>query len=86
MIKLNPEVTLERETPVVHQNRNICVGLKQGSVKVWLKGKREFFTLPYDELLRAAQREDQRGFIRARKVSDAKLEKARTAIADNLPT
>jgi hypothetical protein len=85
MIKLNPDVALERETETIHQNRAICISLKRGGVKVWLKGKREFFTLPYDSLLREARRRDESICIPARKVSDSKLEKAKAAIEANRP-
>jgi len=61
------------ETGYIHKGRNVCFEPLQGGIKFWLKGKREFFTVPYDELYRDAERGSVK--IPARKVSDAQLAK-----------
>ncbi len=86
MLKLTEaESLIERETADIRQQRPICVALLKSGVKVWLKGRREFFVVDYQTLYRDAMRGDGRINIPARNVSDSKLEKARTAIANNLP-
>jgi hypothetical protein len=41
---------IERETTFIHKTRPICVSLLPNGVKVWLKGKRDFYVVPYDTL------------------------------------
>lgn len=71
LCKIDAEI--ERETAFIHKTRPICVALKQSGVKVWLKGTREGYVVPYDELFRDAQQGSVK--IPARHVSDAKLAK-----------
>lgn len=74
MLKLSEaEGTIERETAHVLHGRPVCVRLTQGGVRVWLKGKREFYTVPYDVLFNDGQRGSVK--IPARKIADAKLGK-----------
>lgn len=86
MIKLTEaESVISRETPDVVQGRPVCVELLKSGIKVWLKGRHEFFVLDYRLLYREALRYDARVSIPPRNVSDAKLEKAKAAIEANRP-
>jgi hypothetical protein len=62
---------IERETDFVQFGRPICVALLRSGVKVWPKGKRESFTVPYDALYRYAKQGSVS--IPARSVTDAAL-------------
>lgn len=74
MIKLtDAESRIARETAYVLHNRPVCIELLNGGIKVWLKGKREAYTVPYDQLFTDGQRGSVK--IPARHVSDAKLAK-----------
>lgn len=84
MIRIE-ETVIERETSFVRQSRNICIAVQRSGIKVWLKGKREFFVLPYDQLFIDAMRNDQRVCIPPRRVSDASVKKAVASIMENLP-
>lgn len=74
MMKLtDTDARIARETAYVLHNRPVCIELLNGGIKVWLKGKREAYTVPYDQLFTDGQRGSVK--IPARHVSDAKLAK-----------
>ena len=74
MLKLTEaEGLIQRETAYVLHNRPVCVRLTTSGVRVWLKGKREFYTVPYDQLFIDGQRGSVK--IPARQVSEAQLQR-----------
>jgi len=69
----NEYTVIERETASVYKGKPIRVALLRGGVKVWLKGKRDFYIIPYEVLFKDGERGSVA--IPARKISDAKLAK-----------
>ena len=65
---------IERETPAIHRTRPICIALMRGGVKVWLKGKRDSYTIPYEQLFIDGERGSVS--IAGRKMTAAKLVEA----------
>ena len=62
---------IERETAFVHKTRPICVALLRSGLKVWLKGLRASYTIPYDQLFVDGERGSVR--IPPRPITDAAL-------------
>lgn len=69
-----------RETTAIHKARNVMVELTVGGLKVWLKGKRDFYVVPYATLFIDAEKGSVN--IPGRRVSAADLAK----IVDNRNT
>lgn len=72
MIKLD-DTRIARETGFMLHNRPVCIELLSTGIKVWLKGKRESYVVPYDRLFTDGQRGSVK--IPARQIADAKLGK-----------
>lgn len=72
MIKLD-DTRISRETGFMLHNRPVCIELLTTGIKVWLKGKRESYVVPYDRLFTDGQRGSVK--IPARVIADAKLAK-----------
>ncbi len=75
MIKITFETSgvIERETESIYRTRPICVSLMRAGVKVWLKGKRDSYTIPYEQLFTDGERGSVS--IKSRAVSDAQLQR-----------
>lgn len=74
MLKLTEaESTIKRETAFVLHGRPVCIEIRTSGIKVWLKGKKESYTVPYDVLFTDGQRGSVK--IPARVIADAKLAK-----------
>ncbi len=75
MIKITFETSgvIERETESIYRTRPICVSLMRAGVKVWLKGKRDSYILPYEQLFTDGERGSVS--IPARRVTQAQLAK-----------
>jgi len=72
--KPDPDYTvIERETQEIYRTRPICVALLRTGIKVWLKGKRDSYVIPYQQLFNDGERGSVS--IPARKVSNATLAK-----------
>lgn len=65
--------TIQRETEAVYKTRPVCVSLMRHGVKVWLKGKRDSYVIPYEQLFMDGERGSVS--IAGRKVSEAALAK-----------
>lgn len=70
------------ETAFVDRGRAICFEPLQGGVKVWLKGKKESFVVPWDKLWKWGQQSAVN--IPARRVSDAELHRLQVVLGTNV--
>jgi hypothetical protein len=64
---------IERESPAIYRTRPICVALMRSGVKVWLKGKRDSYVVPFEQLFIDAERGSVS--IKPRRVTAAELAK-----------